>query len=73
MLGATASSAYTVTPTAATFGIDQTTNTTTGAVVTNPSLVAMNIGDSLVVRVNAPAPAANGGRGREENGYLILP
>jgi len=58
-LGATASSSYTITPTAATFGIDQTTNTTTGAVVTNPSLVAMNIGDSLVVRVNAPAPAAN--------------
>src|SRR5437867_2369273 len=57
--GATAASTFTITPTAATFGIDQTTNTTTGAVVTNPSLVAMNIGDLLVVEVNAPAPATN--------------
>lgn len=55
--GATASSVFTITPTNATFAIDQTTNTTTGAVVANPSLVAMKIGDSLVVEANAPAPA----------------
>jgi len=55
-LGATATTNFTVTSTAATFGIEQTTN---GAVVTpNPTSVAMKIGDSLVVQVNAPAPAA---------------
>lgn len=57
-LGATATSNFTVTPTASTFAIDQTKNTTSGAVVTNPTLVAMKIGDSLVVEANAPAPAA---------------
>ena len=58
-LGATATTNFTVTSTAATFGIEQTTNTTTGAVTLNPTLVAMKIGDSLVVQVNAPAPAAS--------------
>ena len=57
-LGATASQTYTVTPTNATFSIDKTTNTTSGAVVAGPSLVAMKIGESLVVEANAPAPAA---------------
>ena len=56
-LGATATTNFTVTSTAATFGIEQTTNTTTGAVTLNPTLVAMKIGDSLVVQVNAPAAA----------------
>ncbi len=55
-LGATATTNFTVTPTVATFGITQTTN---GAVVTpNPTLVAMQIGDSLVVQVSAPASAS---------------
>lgn len=54
-LGATASTAFTVSPTATTFAITQTTN---GTVVTaNPNLVAMKIGDSLVVQVAAPAAA----------------
>lgn len=53
-LGATASTAFTVSPTAATFAITQTTN---GTVVTaNPNLVAMKIGDSLVVEVFNPNP-----------------
>src|SRR5258706_377640 len=56
-LGATAGTNFTVTSAAANFSIDQTTN---GAVVTlNPTAVAMKIGDSLVVQVNAPAPAAS--------------
>ena len=56
-LGATASTIFTVSASAATFSIDQTTN---GAVVTvNPTLVTMRIGDMLMVRANAPAPAAN--------------
>src|SRR5882762_6690641 len=56
-LGATAVTNFTVTSAAANFSIDQTTN---GAVVTlNPTAVAMKIGDSLVVQVNAPAPAAS--------------
>src|SRR2546427_2721370 len=56
-VGATAVTAFTVTSAAANFSIDQTTN---GAVVTlNPTAVAMKIGDSLVVQVNAPAPPAS--------------
>ena len=56
-VGATAVTAFTVTSAAANFSIDQTTN---GAVVTlNPTAVSMKIGDSLVVQVNAPAPAAS--------------
>ena len=55
--GATASQAYTITPSTSTFAIDQTTNSTSGAVTASPSLVAMNIGDSLIVEANAPAPA----------------
>src|SRR5437899_2016857 len=56
-LGATAVTNFTVTSAAANFSIDQTTN---GAVVTlNPTAVSMKIGDSLVVQVNAPAPAAS--------------
>ncbi len=56
-VGATAVTNFTVTSAAANFSIDQTTN---GAVVTlNPTAVAMKIGDSLVVQVNAPAPAAS--------------
>ncbi len=56
-LGATAVTNFTVTSATANFSIDQTTN---GAVVTlNPTAVAMKIGDSLVVQVNAPAPAAS--------------
>src|SRR5260370_18246684 len=55
-LGATAVTNFTVTSATANFSIDQTTN---GPVVTlNPTAVAMKIGDSLVVQVNAPAPAA---------------
>jgi hypothetical protein len=52
-LGATAATALTVNPTAATFAIDQLNGK--DAIDTT----AMKIGESLVVRVNAPAPAAN--------------
>lgn len=56
-LGATGTTALTVSPAATTFSLDQTTN---GAVITsNPTITAMKIGDSLIVRVNAPAPMAN--------------
>jgi len=56
-LGATAVTNFTVTSAVANFSIDQTTN---GAVVTlNPTAVAMKIGDSLAVQVNAPAPATS--------------
>jgi hypothetical protein len=55
-LGATATTTYTVTPTAATFAVTKTTN---GTVVTlSPSLVAMKIGDLLVVEVSAPSSAS---------------
>lgn len=56
-LGATASIPLTVSASAATFSIDRITN---GAVVTlNPTAVTLTTapGDSLEVRVNAPAPA----------------
>ncbi|MGB5079887.1 MAG: Ig-like domain-containing protein [Burkholderiales bacterium] len=58
-LGATVATIFTVTSTGANFAIDQTTNLTSGVVTLNPTLVTMRIGDSLVVRVNAPAPAVN--------------
>jgi len=58
-LGATATTNFTVTSATANFAIDQTTNQTTTVVTPNPTLVTMKIGDSLVVQVNAPAPATN--------------
>lgn len=55
-LGATATASLTVSPSAATFAIDQ--QTLNGAVVaSNPAVTAMKIGDTLAVRVNAPASA----------------
>jgi len=55
-LGATATTALTVSPSATTFAIDQ--QTLNGAVVAdNPAITAMKIGQSLAVRVNAPAAA----------------
>lgn len=58
-LGATASTALTVSSSAATFSIDQAVN---GAVVTiNPTLVTMQTTDTLVVQANAPAVPAGAG------------
>lgn len=56
-LGATATTDFSVSPTAATFAITQTTNTTGPVVTANPTLVSMKIGDSLVVQVTAPTSA----------------
>jgi len=58
-VGATVTTSFTVTPTAATFSIDQTTNATGPVVTADPTVVAMKIGDSLSVRVNAPAGITN--------------
>lgn len=53
-LDETATTALTVSPSAATFAIDQ--QTLNGAVVAgNPAVTAMKIGDTLAVQVNAPA------------------
>ena len=53
-LDATATTSLIVSPSAATFAIDQ--QTLNGAVVAgNPAVTAMKIGDTLAVRVNAPA------------------
>lgn len=54
-LGATATSNFTVTPTAASFGISST-SLNGAAPITNPIQVAMKIGDTLVITVTAPAP-----------------
>lgn len=56
-LGATATTALTVTPTFATFSIDQ--QTLNGTVIANNNTTAMKIGDSLAIQVNAPSPTAN--------------
>lgn len=69
-LGSTATTALTVSPAAATFGISQQTLTPATCppllppcaaqiVPGNPAVTAMKIGDSLAITVNAPAPAAN--------------
>lgn len=55
--GANAAINFTVAATTSTFGIDLLTlNAGTGVVPTNPKNSAMQIGDQLVVHVNAPAP-----------------
>ncbi len=56
-VGATATTSFVVSPSGSTFAIDQ--QTLNGTVISNNSITAMKIGDSLVVRVNAPAPATN--------------
>jgi hypothetical protein len=57
-LGTSATADFKVTPSAATFGIDQ--QTLNGVVVVgNPKPTALKIGQSLVVQVNAPSPIAN--------------
>ncbi|MGO8755936.1 MAG: Ig-like domain-containing protein [Gallionellaceae bacterium] len=63
-VGATASAPITVTTVAATFGISQTTLIPGSVAPANPAIpsptaVAMQIGDSLVVLVNAPAPTTS--------------
>lgn len=54
-VGTTTTSTLTVSPSTATFAIDQLTLNTTTVIVGNPKLTAMKIGDTLDVRVNAPA------------------
>jgi hypothetical protein len=55
--GATAPISFTVSPVGSTFGISQLTlNATAPIVPVNPKTSAMKIGDSLVVKVNAPLP-----------------
>ena len=54
-VGATATSTLTVSPSASTFAIDQ--QTLNGTVIANNTLTAMNIGNTLDIRVNAPAAA----------------
>jgi len=53
-LGATASSAFTITPSAATLSILSST-LNGGAATSNPVQVAMKIGDTLAIKVNAPS------------------
>ena len=56
-VGATASTSFTVASSASTFGISMVTlNAASGVVPTSPKNAAMQIGDSLVVQVTAPAP-----------------
>ncbi|MGA8147515.1 MAG: Ig-like domain-containing protein [Gallionellaceae bacterium] len=57
-VGATASAPITVTTVSATFGISQTI-LNGGTPITSPTGVAMQIGDSLVVLVTAPAPTTS--------------
>ncbi|MDX8400125.1 MAG: Ig-like domain-containing protein [Gallionellaceae bacterium] len=52
-LGATASSAFTITPSAATLSILSST-LNGGTATSNPIQVAMKIGDTLAIKVNAP-------------------
>lgn len=56
-VGSTTTASLTVSPSAATFAIDQ--QTLNGTVITNNILTPMYIGDSLAVRVNAPAPTTS--------------
>ncbi len=56
-LGATTTSTLTISPSTATFAIDQLTLNTTTVITGNPKLTGMKIGDTLDVRVNAPAAA----------------
>lgn len=57
-LGTSATTDLTVTPSAATFGIDQLT--LNGSIApNNPNPATMKIGDTLVVEVNAPNPISN--------------
>lgn len=56
-LGSTATSAITVSPSAATFAIDQ--QRLNAVLIANNSVTAMYIGDALEVRVNTPAPTSN--------------
>jgi len=53
-LGATASSAFTITPSAATLSILSST-LNGGTATSNPVQVAMKIGDTLAIKVNAPS------------------
>lgn len=55
--GATAPIGFTVAPVGSTFGISQLTlNATAPVVPVNPKTSAMKIGDTLLVKVNAPLP-----------------
>lgn len=56
-VGATATVSYTVSPSGSAFAIDQQTLNAT--LIANNDITAMKMGDSLTVRVSAPAPAAN--------------
>ncbi len=56
-VGATATASFTVSPSGSTFAIDQ--QTLNGIVIANNNVTAMKIGDLLIIRVNAPAPATN--------------
>lgn len=56
-VGATATTALTVSPSGATFAIDQ--QTLNSVLIANNDITAMKIGDSLVIRVNAPSPATS--------------
>lgn len=56
-LGVTATSTLTVSPSVSTFAIDQ--QTLNGTLIANNTLTAMSIGNSLAVRVNAPAPTTS--------------
>lgn len=61
-VGAAATSAITVSASTSTFSISQTVLTSGGVAqpaVANPTAVAMKIGDSLAVTVNAPAPTTS--------------
>ena len=56
-VGATATTALTISPSGATFAIDQ--QTLNSVLIANSDITAMKIGDSLVIRVNAPTPATS--------------
>lgn len=56
-VGATAAASFTVSPTGATFAIDQ--QTLNGSVIANNNITAMKIGDTLAIQVNAPSPATS--------------
>lgn len=76
-VGDTELATLTVSPSAATFGIDQ--QTLNGTVIANNILTPMYIGDTLVVRVNAPAPttsvlfATSIGLWNGTSSYLLVP
>ena len=53
-LGATVATAFTVSPSASTFAIDQLTLNAGTPIAGNPGVTAMKMGDALAVEVNAP-------------------